>query len=327
MLAHERPVTPGGGKGGAVGERQPQRRRVGPQRIIWLDRAGDQIRVLRLDPLIDVLAVIAVRPTVEGARRHRRHIVGHQIVADLVAFVDRNPQLAALGVPGQPDGVTQSGRVDPARPCHPVDLEDVGTIGFFGHAEVRHVRVRSYADIQLGPVRTGDQTLGPVVVSLSRQVGQLGGRGRDGRLALDVGEADHCIGVGNIDSVADQSHAERRHQARQELGLQLRDAIAIRVTQQQDFVGAGRHRAGLLHEQALEEALDAFRLALGLRRRIGLCDQNVAVGQAVEPTRVIEARGERLHFQPRCGDRHGPRWPTHGGGDLDRREEGLVRRR
>ena len=274
-----------------------------------------------------MLAVVAVGPAVEGAGRDRGHVIGHQIVADLVALVDRGPEHAALGIPGQTHRVAQAAGVDAGRARHPVDLEDGGAVDLLGHAEVGDVGVGADPNVEPGSIRAGDQALGPVVISARRQVGQLGrGRG-DARLSRLIGHADHRIGVGDVEPVADQGHAEGRHQAGQEVGLDLGHPVSVGVAQQDQPVGAGGDRAGLLHDQRLEEALDALILLGRFGRGVGLGHQDVAIGQAIEPSWVVEARGEGLNPQALGRDRGCARRPAHGRGDLHGREQGSLRGR
>ena len=70
----------------------------------------------------------------------------------------------------------------------------------------------------------------------------------------------------------------------------LGDAVAVRVAQQRDAVGAGHRAAGLLLVALEEPALDAL-VVLGPRRRVGLGHEHVAVRQHVEPARMDRARG------------------------------------
>ena len=52
---------------------------------------GDQIRTLRLHALVEVIAVVAVRPAVKAAALQRREVVRHEIAADLVPLVHHGP--------------------------------------------------------------------------------------------------------------------------------------------------------------------------------------------------------------------------------------------
>lgn len=85
-------------------EGKPERRDVGAERVIGLDRPGDHVRTRRFDARIDDLAPIAPRPAVEGARSDRRQVIGHEIAANLVALVDDGVQHAAARRKGKTVG-------------------------------------------------------------------------------------------------------------------------------------------------------------------------------------------------------------------------------
>ena len=70
-----------------------------------------------------------------------------------------------------------------------------------------------------------------------------------------------------------------------------------RVAQQRDPVGARDRGARLRHLLLHDPALDALGV-LGLGRRVGLGDQHVAVGQHVQPARVLEPVRERVDGHP-----------------------------
>ena len=61
----------------------------------------------------------------------------------------------------------------------------------------------------------------------------------------------------------------------------LGDAVAVRVAQQRDAVRARHGRAGVLHEPCFMNQPLMPLPVLGPRRRVGLGDQHVAVGQHV----------------------------------------------
>ena len=113
--------------------------------------------------------------------------------------------------------------------------------------------------------------------------------GGDLRLAGAVGETKQRIGVGDVEVVAHQRHAERRRQPGQEYGSGLGDAVAVGVAQQDDAVGARNLRSGdalgQLHHDVAEGLWPAW-----LRVRLG--NQHVAVGQDVQPARMVEAAGK-----------------------------------
>jgi hypothetical protein len=87
------------------------------QRIIWRNGFSHPIRPWRLHSRIGMLTVIAVRPSLEGAVFYRGHIVGHQVTADLIAFVDGSPEFTALRLSGKAIGVAQSRGEDARTAC------------------------------------------------------------------------------------------------------------------------------------------------------------------------------------------------------------------
>src|SRR6185437_11578958 len=113
--------------GGGV-ERHAERRDMGAQRIIRRNGFRDEIRPLRLYARIDMLAVIAVRPSVESAVLYRGHVIGHEVGSDLVPFVDDGPERAALWLEGQAVGIAQPAGEDAKAPGSTIDLQDVGAI-------------------------------------------------------------------------------------------------------------------------------------------------------------------------------------------------------
>ena len=78
---------------------------------------------------------------------------------------------------------------------------------------------------------------------------QRGSRRRDLRVALLVGIANDRIGIGDVEIVADQRHAERRVEMIEEHALHFGLAVPVRVAQQRDAVAfagvAARGRPGL----------------------------------------------------------------------------------
>ncbi len=108
----------------------------------------------------------------------------------------------------------------------------------------------------------------------------------------------------------------------------LGDAVAVRVAQQGDAVGARHRRSGLAHEHPHEEALDPAAAGAGRRRRGGaLRHQHVAVRQREQPARMIEAGGEGVDAEARRGDRRGAGRPAGRLGDVDGGQQGARRLR
>jgi hypothetical protein len=70
VFADERATAIGRGQGVSDVKHQAKRRDMRAQSIVGRDRLGDEIGALRLNPGIDVLPVIAIRPAVESAVLH-----------------------------------------------------------------------------------------------------------------------------------------------------------------------------------------------------------------------------------------------------------------
>src|SRR4051794_22342747 len=94
------------------------------ERVVGRDGLRDQVGALWLDASVDVLSIVAVREAVERAIAHRRHVVGHEVTAQLIAFVHRDPQRACVGLPREPDGVAQSAREDTVHARRWIDFPD-----------------------------------------------------------------------------------------------------------------------------------------------------------------------------------------------------------
>src|SRR5690242_2702452 len=73
-------------------ERETKGSDVGTQRIVGHDCLLHQIRPLRVNARVEVLAIVAVRPPAEAAVFHRRQIVWHEIGTELIALVYHRPQ-------------------------------------------------------------------------------------------------------------------------------------------------------------------------------------------------------------------------------------------
>ncbi len=156
----------------------------------------------------------------------------------------------------------------------------------------------------------------------SRQIHHLDAGRRDARVAGGIGESQHRVGVGHVEIVAHQHHAERRVQPFQQHRAQVRHSVTIGVAQQRDAVGAGHTSARPFHHQAHQPTLDALGV-FGLGRSVGLRHQHIAVGQHMQPARVVQAAGERGHARARRRLRRRTGRPTLGGRDIHGRNQRL----
>ena len=129
-------------------------------------------------------------------------------------------------------------------------------------------------------------------------VGQLAARAVDPGRAGNVGVLDHRIGVGHVQLVADQHHAERRMEVFQQRGDQLGLSVAVGVAHQRvrPHADAGRRAASRRAERADPEP----------RRTAGKHGRSPAAAHPYEP-RTGPPRGSPVgdpHERRVAGDRH-----------------------
>ena len=155
-----------------------------------------------------------------------------------------------------------------------------------------------------------------MIEGTSRQVRELGSSRGDLAVAGAVGKFHDRIGIGDIEVVADERHAERRIQSLEESGSGFRNAVAVGIPQQRDAVGAGRAGAGAAHDQFRDPALDTSILA-GPFRCVGFGDQHIAVGQDIHRSRMIEPSGKRVDRHSVGRNRLAAGGPANGLGDVD----------
>ena len=125
-----------------------------------------------------------------------------------------------------------------------------------------------------------------LVVWPGRKGGDCLTRTGDTRGAGFVVETEDRIGIGDIEIGADERHSEWRVESSDEGRSHIGDAVIVRIAQKHDTVSARDRRTGLLHEKLHEKTLDTLS-EFGLRRRCGFRDEDIAVGQNMEPARVI----------------------------------------
>jgi len=91
--------------------------------------------------MIDVTPVVTVRPAIKSAVAHRRHVIGHQIAAELIALVYCYPQSAALGLPRETNGIAKARRKDAMLPGGAIYLPDRGAVLLVEESVLHHVAV------------------------------------------------------------------------------------------------------------------------------------------------------------------------------------------
>ena len=116
------------------------------------------------------------------------------------------------------------------------------------------------------------------------------------------------------------------------VALALGQCLARRLGFARSLLGAGRIGADTAHHKTHRGAprpgqrtaatvSGAFRH----RRVIAFGDQQIAIGQSVDPARVVEVLGERGYLGTGSGDGFGALRPADRRGDVHRRDQGLVR--
>src|ERR1700761_7879115 len=109
MLPNECAATKVGWEKRPVVKDKTERSRMIAEGVVRCNGRGDKVGALWLDSRVDVLAVIAIRKTIERPIFYCSHVVGDKVVAKIVPLIDRGPQCAALRLPSEPVGVAQSG--------------------------------------------------------------------------------------------------------------------------------------------------------------------------------------------------------------------------
>ncbi|MNJ53787.1 hypothetical protein D3C77_491970 [compost metagenome] len=98
----------------------------------------------------------------------------------------------------------------------------------------------------------------------------------------------------------------------------------IAVAQQADAVGAGHTGTGAAHCLLHHPAANALAV-LWLGWRVGLCNQYIAIGQHIEPARMVQAFGKGRHLRARCAGRLRALGPADRRRHVDRGDQGFVR--
>ena len=96
-----------------------------------------------------MLSVITVGPAIKGAVADGSDVIGHQIGAELIALVDRYPQLARLRLPGEANRIAHTAREDAMFACRAIDFPYRGTSLFVQDAVFAFVTVRPNRRVEL----------------------------------------------------------------------------------------------------------------------------------------------------------------------------------
>ena len=106
---------------------------------------------------------------------------------------------------------------------------------------------------------------------------------------------------------------------------QVDHAVMVAVAQQGDAVGAGHAGTGAGHDLAGNPAFKAKTAVSG--RRIAFRHQHIAIGQHIQPARMVEVFGKGADLGAGRGRGFAARRPAHGRGDVHRRQQPRIGRR
>ena len=93
------------------------------------------------DALVDMLPIVTIGPAIKRAVFQRRHVIGNQVAAELVALIDDGPKSARVRLPGEPIWIAQPRGEDPVTAIRQVDLPNGGAVDFLIDAVFAHVAV------------------------------------------------------------------------------------------------------------------------------------------------------------------------------------------
>ena len=196
-------------------------------------------------------AEVVPGPAVEAPFLDVRDVVGHEVVAERVALVDRRPELARLRVGRQADGVADARGEDPLVLAVGVEREDVGPALL--RVVVADVRPRADRDEERLAVGREFQVARPVAAAADALVAagdvlddRLGGPGGLG-VAVLVGEADDRVGVADVNVIRlrpgrIEGDPERALQSGGEDLVHLGLAVAVGVAQGRERGWRGSRR-------------------------------------------------------------------------------------
>src|SRR3546814_7448433 len=137
-----------------------------------------------MDARIDMPAPIAVGPAVKGALAHRGQIIGDELGAEFVAFVDDRPEHVRGRFEGESGRVADARHIGAVSPGRGVDLPDHRAIFLDAHAALADIAVRPDAHIELRAVGARRERFGPMMIYRRGQLGDFLAWRADARLAV-----------------------------------------------------------------------------------------------------------------------------------------------
>ena len=287
------------------------------QRVVRRDGLCDRGRILRY-PIVHRLPPVAIGPAVETPITDRGQIVGRGLVAEAVALVDHRPEHAGRGLPCHAHRVAQAAGKNAAYAISQIELVDRSPAFLCFHAVVGDIGERADPGIEFPTVGARQQAPRPMPVRLEGD--EFPARPGDAVRARHIGEGHHAVGVADIERVAEQRHAERLVQSLNEDLALFGDAVGIGVAQQRDAVRADTEGTGPSHrrlhrvaEHAPDRSGDLIRLG----------NEDIAIGQHLDPARMFQAGRKCIDLEPRRSHWRVPVGPPPGRRHLERRDAAL----
>src|SRR5882724_7954870 len=204
------------------------------QQHIRNGRFGHQIRALRLDTRVHIVADVAIWPAVKSAILQGSEIIWRKIVAQFVTLIDRRPDFAGGGLQRQSHWIAQSSCI--LARVFAVRIAD----GHRGANRVfawGHIRLGPYADENVFAILGENHGTG--VVPTAGQIKQRLRFPEPLRGLWIVLEADELLHGADVNIVIVKSNAERPGQSGSELLPGLRPTAILRISQDIDVSGAG----------------------------------------------------------------------------------------
>ena len=151
-----------------MGKGKTQRRHMRAQPIIRPPFVLAVIKILGIDPRIDITTPEMPRPAIMRAPADFGKIVGHHVTAEHIALVDHGVEFVGTRQIGHTHRIAQTGGINHLLVGREFDLQYRGTLFFGVHAVFADIAVRADRDIEIFPVLAGEQAAGPVVIGCFR---------------------------------------------------------------------------------------------------------------------------------------------------------------
>jgi len=291
---------------------------MGAQRIVRAALILAVVEIFRLHPRIDMAAPEMPRPAIMRAPAHLGQIVRHHVAAQHVALVDHRVEFVGAGQIGHAHRIAHAVGIDDLLVGREFDLQYRRPLLFNVHAVFADIAVRADRDVEIFPVPAGEQIAGPVIVrGPGIEIGDLAPFGGDHCITLSIGIGIDRIGIGDIERVVDQFHAERGVEIFQKGEFLVDRTVLVAVAQQADPVGGFTSCPGLAHQIAHDPAFDSL---VGSWRAVGLGDQDIAIGQPEHAPRMIQSVGKTFDDKTFGRNRFLALVPGLRLGDIDGRE-------